>query len=64
MEVFSVFDDDNLEPVRNAADPVVERANLEKLRVAGLTALGTPEMFNPVGVIHAELISRNQWRSV
>jgi hypothetical protein len=63
MEVFSVLDGDDLEAVRNAADPVVERANLEKLHMPSLTALGTSEMFNPIGDSHAEL-SRHQRQSV
>ena len=63
MEVLSVLDGDDFEPVRDAAEPVVERTNLEKLRVASLTALGTPEMFNPVGDNHAGS-SRHQSQSV
>ena len=63
MEFFSVLDGDDLEPVRDAAEPVVERTNLEKLRVADLTALGTPEMFNRLGDNHAGS-SSHQWQSV
>jgi hypothetical protein len=63
MDFLSVLDGDDLEPVSDAAEPIVERTNLEKLRVAGLTALGTPEMFNPVGDRHARS-SRDQWQSV
>jgi hypothetical protein len=55
MEVFSVLDGGDLESIRDAAEPVIERTNLEKLSVASFTALGTPEMFNPVGDNHAEL---------
>jgi hypothetical protein len=55
MEVFSVLDGGDLESIRDAAEPVFERTNLEKLSVASFTALGTPEMFTPVGDNHAEL---------
>ena len=61
MEFFSVLDGDDLEPLR--AEPVVERTNLEKLRGASLTALETPEMFNPLGDNHAGS-SRHQSQSV
>jgi len=51
---------DYLEPVSDAAKPVVERADLEKLSIASPAALWAAEIFNPVGENHAEVSGRQR----
>jgi hypothetical protein len=58
MEIFSVLVGYDLEPVGDAAKPIVERANLEKLGFASLGAIRTPEMFNPGGDDHVNNFAR------
>jgi hypothetical protein len=64
VEVAPVSACDDLEAIRHKIKTVIEDGDLGKLGVADLPALGTPEMFNPVGVGHGAKYARQSPRAV